>query len=380
MSPQITSGPGEILVHVHYPNAPEGIVLRVDSDWDTDVEPVAADPEAGRFEFRLTTDEPFVYFKPVLRQNGEYLWSVEADRLATSGAERVWDVFPAFRDAEPSFSEIETLETELGSWQFRVFRPGNYEDNTLHRYPVLYMQDGHNLFFRQEAAVGGDWGVQDTLRELVEMTSIERVLVVAVYPRDREADYAEHPGSNYPRFLAEHLKPHIDANFRTLPDPEHTAVMGSSLGGVAALATAWQFPDAFGMAGCLSASFGYRDDLAQRVTKEPKPPIRVYLDSGWPRDNYEVTRDMRARLVTAGFTSDDLLYFAFPGDRHSESAWGDRCHVPFQFFYGYRPERRSKAGDHAAGVGEAVKTLQPEKPPTGADAERDPKTEEPARP
>lgn len=364
MSPKITSELGEILIHVHYPITGEedGIVLRVDTDWDADVEPVAVDRAAGRFEFRLTTEEPFVYFKVMLHQGGETLWAVDADRLATSGAERVWDVFPAFRDAAPRFTEIETLETELGSWQFRVFLPADYDDNTLHRYPVLYMQDGHNLFFQQEAAVGSDWGVQDTLRELGEMTSIERVLVVAVYPRDRDADYADHPASTYPRFLAEHLKPHIDEHFRTLPEPEHTAIMGSSLGGVAAFATAWEYPEAFGLVGCLSATFGYRDDLAKRVVSDPKPPIRIYLDSGWPRDNYEVTRDIRARLVTAGFTEgDDLLYFAFPGDRHTERAWGDRCHVPFQFFFGYRPEKRSKAGRHAANAGEtgkAVKTVK----------------------
>lgn len=347
--PRTATAPGEILVHVHYPHVGGGdLKLRVDRDWDADVEPTAIDREAGRYEFLLTTEESFVYFKPVIHQGGETRWASGPDLLATSGAERVWDVFPAFGDAAASFTEVEQLDTELGSWQYRVFRPANYDENELHRYPVLYMQDGHNLFFREEAAVGAEWGVQDTLHELVEMTSIERVLVVAVYPRDREADYARHPGSAYPRFLAEHLKPHVDACFRTLAGPEHTAVMGSSLGGVAALACAWQHPEAFGMAGCLSATFGYQDDLAERVLAAPKPPIRVYLDSGWPRDNYEVTRDMRARLTTAGFEEGtDLQYFAFPGDRHSERAWGARCHVPFQFFFGHRPSERSRAGRFA---------------------------------
>ncbi|MEM7518786.1 MAG: hypothetical protein AAF368_17925, partial [Planctomycetota bacterium] len=116
---------------------------------------------------------------------------------------------------------------------------------------------------------------------------------------------------------------------------------------------AWQFPETFGLVACLSATFGYADDLAKRVVTDPKPPIRIYLDSGWPKDNYEVTRDMRARLVTAGFLEGiDLQYFAFPGERHTERAWGDRCHVPFQFFFGHRPDHRSGAGLYAAKNGE----------------------------
>lgn len=351
MGKRTPSPPGEIRVHVHHPDAGGRISLRVSTDWERDVEPVEVDQEAGRFEFVIETEEPFVYFKPVLRGDGGPRWAAGADRFATSGAARVWDVFPAFEEAPARVGELEQLGSEHGSWSYRVFLPANYDENTLHRYPVLYMNDGHNLFFREEAAVNAEWGVQDTLRQLVEMTSIEPVIAVGVYPGDREADYARHPGSRYPRFLAEHLKPHLDRRLRTLPGPEHTATLGSSLGGVAALACAWQHPEAFGMAGCLSATFGYADDLATQVLSEDKPEVRVYLDSGWPRDNYEVTRDMRARLAWAGFREGiDLLYFAFPGDRHSEHAWGDRCHVPFQFFFGERPSRRSSAGEHAAGA------------------------------
>jgi len=346
--------PGEIHVVVHYPlpgerEGGESLALRASTDWDLDIEPTRSDPGSGRWDFVLRTDEPFLYVKPVLRRGAEVTWDIGPDRLTTSGAERVWDVFPAFAPAEPSFTEIESLDSPYGRWDYRVFLPPDYGENALHHYPVLYMNDGHNLFFPREAAVGQEWAVQDTLRELVEMTSIEPVIVVGVYPRDREADYAQHPSSDYPRFLAEVLKPHVDDRFRTLRAAKHTAIMGSSLGGVAALATAWQFPKAFGMAACLSSTFGYADDLAHRVLADERPSIRVYLDSGWPKDNFEVTRDMRARLVTAGFEEGtDLLYFVFPGDRHSERAWGDRCHVPFQFLFGQRPQRRSFAGRHAA--------------------------------
>jgi hypothetical protein len=148
--------------------------------------------------------------------------------------------------------------------------------------------------------------------------------------------------------------------------------MGSSLGGVAALNCAWTRPDVFGMAGCLSATFGMAADLPQRVLRAPRPPLRIYLDSGWPGDNYEVNRDMRARLVRAGFNlGTDLLYFAFPGHRHNENAWGERCHLPFQFFFGYRPDVRSQAGFAVEEASDA-KTLQaaPARGKPGAPAEK----------
>lgn len=350
----MTSASDEIVIQVHYPRHTESITLRTDHDWDAVVQPVHVDAEKGLCEFRIRTDQPFVYYKAVLTLDGEERWAIGDDRLATSGAERVRDVFPAFDHAEARITDSESMVSELGEWSYRVFLPANYEENSLHRYPVLYMNDGHNLFFREEAAAGRDWGVHDTLVELVGMTSIEPVIVVAVYPRDREGDYAA-ADSVYPTFLARHLKPHVDRTLRTLPDARHNATMGSSLGGVAALMTAWQYPDAFGMAGCLSASFGYQDDLAARVlgSGDDRPRIRVYLDSGYPRDNYEVTRDMRARLARVGFREGiDLLYFAFPGERHSERAWGERCHVPFQFFFGQRPDERSWSGARAAGAAE----------------------------
>ena len=71
--------------------------------------------------------------------------------------------------------------------------------------------------------------------------------------------------TDYGRFLVETLKPLIDAKYRTLTGPADTAVMGSSLGGVVSFYLGWQGPDMFGKVACLSSTFGYRDDLIERV-------------------------------------------------------------------------------------------------------------------
>jgi predicted alpha/beta superfamily hydrolase len=138
--------------------------------------------------------------------------------------------------------------------------------------------------------------------------------------------------ADYGRFLVETLKPLIDAKYRTLTEPTATAVMGSSLGGVVSFYLGWQRPEVFGKVGCLSSTFTYRDDLLKRVSTQPKRKIRIYLDSGWPGDNYEPTCSMRDRLVWKGYSpGSELFYLAFPEVKHDENAWAARSPIPFQF-------------------------------------------------
>ena len=71
--------------------------------------------------------------------------------------------------------------------------------------------------------------------------------------------------------------------------------MGASLGGVVSFFLGWEYPQVFGNVACLSSSFGYRDDLLRRVKEDcldDRRDLRIYLDSGWPRDNYETTVTM----------------------------------------------------------------------------------------
>ena len=71
------------------------------------------------------------------------------------------------------------------------------------------------------------------------------------------------------------------------------------------------------------------------MTCERRSAVRIYLDSGWPRDNYEATRDMRALLLARGFTEGrDFHYLSFPEALHNESSWAMRVHVPMQLFFG----------------------------------------------
>ncbi len=123
----------------------------------------------------------------------------------------------------------------------------------------------------------------------------------------------------YEAFLIMELKPQIDREYRTLPDAAHTAVMGSSLGGLCSLALAWDHPEIFGGAASLSGAFQVdRTNFLNGVLKNYRgktKPFRVYLDSGsvdftGGDDGHALTRQVAIELRRAGWSKKNLkLYF-----------------------------------------------------------------------
>ena len=145
-------------LRVRYPAGRGRMVLRTELDWDRDTEPVAVSEDGETSTFALEARKPFLYFKPVLKTAGAGArWAVGANSLLTMTTEDVADVFPHFDAPETgSFSQvIERDSAILGRKHLvRVYLPPGYDENTLRRYPVLYMQDGKNLFFPEEAFLG----------------------------------------------------------------------------------------------------------------------------------------------------------------------------------------------------------------------------------
>jgi len=345
------------VIRVVYPADGGRIALRTEHDWATNIEATGQngravagidDPDRSSgsrtgcgWEFLIKTDRPYFYFKPVLLRKDGAQWSRGENFLAvvTSGAPI--EVHPYFReDTHCSVCELmPPLASASGrEHRFRVFLPPGYYENTLKKYPVLYMHDGHNLFFKEEAFAGNTWRADEVLTMLDKMNAIEEVIAVGIHPNDRMSEYTLPGYEDYGRFLVEKLKPLIDAKYRALGGPANTAVMGSSLGGVVSFYLGWQWPDVFGKVACLSSTFTFRDDLLERISLEAKREIRIYLDSGWPGDNYEATRGMRDRLIWKGYRpGSELFYLAFPEAKHDENAWATRSPIPFQFLFGKLP-------------------------------------------
>jgi predicted alpha/beta superfamily hydrolase len=331
----------QIKIQVFYPPGNGKVILRTELDWERDLEPSYVSDDRTMSEFVVETDQKYFYFKPALVGDDKgFVWAKGDNYLATTRTP-IRVIYPHFfADLRGSLSDVINVPEGRSETRHsvRVYFPPGYDENTLKRYPVLYMHDGSNLFLPEEAFGGNEWRVDENIELLDSMNLIDKVIVVGVYARDRMNEYTKPGYEAYGRFMVDELKPMVDARLRTLSDPDNTAVMGSSLGGVVSFFLGWQHPDVFGKAACLSSTFGYRDDLMERVASEPRRDVRFYIDSGWPEDNYENTTAMRDQLLASGYEfGRDVLYFAFPGALHNEDSWATRSHVPFQFFFGKVP-------------------------------------------
>ena len=137
-----------------------------------------------------------------------------------------------------------------------VWLPPGYETEVDTRYPVIYAQDGQNLFDPATAFAGVDWGLHKTAETLLQRESIQPFMIVGLWNTPaRIEEYTPRRGRRYAKFIMREVKPFIDAHFRTLPQRETTALLGSSLGGLISFYLAWWHPEVFSMAACISASW-----------------------------------------------------------------------------------------------------------------------------
>ncbi len=335
-SPQETVFRREI--QVVYPLERGRIVLRTEEDWERDIEPVSTQGDEI-FEFELASEKPWLHFKVVWLDGERLRWSAGMNRVVALSLEEPHRFYPSFDEtSEGQLGDlIEFTSESLGrDLRLRVYLPPGYDENRLKHYPVIYMQDGANVFLPNEAFRGQRWEMGRTMDLLGRMSLIDKTMVVALYAGDRMEEYTSPGYEAYAESLVTEVKPFIDKKYRTLPAARHTTVMGSSLGGVVSFYIAWQWPKVVGNAACLSSTFGYRDDLFQRVRTdeiESRSALRIYLDSGWPGDNYENTLAMASALSERGFViGRKLFYFAFPLASHDESSWASRSHLPIQLF------------------------------------------------
>jgi len=289
----------------------------------------------------LSFDRPYIYFKPCLRVYDQLHWSVGSNYMLTQ-AQRSKEIFPHFFYEGGTLSkepEVYQSKKNKRSYKIRVYHPAGYHENYFQHFPVLFMHDAHNLFFPREAFTGQTWRLSETLELLDRMNAVRSCIVVGIYPEDRMAEYTNPGYYDYGHFIVEELIPELYKDLRALSGPKHTAVMGSSLGGLVSFHLAWRWPQVFGFAGCLSSTFSYQDDLVEAIASGEVSTAKFYLDSGWPGDNYEVTRNICDLMLKRGYVwGRDLLYFSFPGAAHNEADWAARCHLPLQFFFRHRPQ------------------------------------------
>ena len=237
-----------------------------------------------------------------------------------------------------------------------VLRPRRRRVSSGSPYPVLYLNDGQNLFDAARAFGGVPWNVQETVNALVRKREIPNLLVVGIdhggVMRNREYlpvedernPYSTEPrGQQYADFVTRELMPFIERNYLAARGAANTGFGGSSYGAIAALYTALVNPGKFGRLLIESPSLyvGNRYLLRQARLAE-RWPSRVYLGVGtaetnradWNEETVANVRRLEEVLRANGLGPRRLKVVVDDGAPHSERAWARRLPDALRFLFG----------------------------------------------
>ena len=217
-----------------------------------------------------------------------------------------------------------------------IYLPDSYEKEKDKRYPVMYMFDGHNVFFDEDATYGKSWGMNTYMQE----SGKELIIVAVECNHDGNGRIAEYSPFNYENseigkikgkasiymnWLIKELKPYIDANYRTLPDRLNTIIAGSSLGGLIALYAVACFNHVFQRAACLSPSLWVAPGkvLEMIARAHIRRDTTIYMDYG-ELEIFNHAANQEAMISTAHLLMTKRVNLAMrivPGGNHSEASW-----------------------------------------------------------
>lgn len=253
---------------------------------------------------------------------------------------KVMDVVPRWKQHgsgyDPQFyPDIQVVSKRFNVPQLKrrrrisVLLPWNYHQSD-RRYPVLYLQDGQNLF--EDGAPFGTWGVDKQLAALAQHGKGHFILVAIDHGgKDRIREFSPYDsykwgdglGRDYARFLAETLKPHIDKNFRTLPDRASTGIGGSSMGGLISLYAGVMFPEVYSKFMVFSPSLWVSPTIYNESMRfNQNSPAKIYLYAGGKEGSGMVPNSKRFKETFGKNPHLQLRLEIDAQGRHNESRWG----------------------------------------------------------
>jgi predicted alpha/beta superfamily hydrolase len=263
----------------------------------------------------------------------------------------------------------------------RVYLPAGYDDRGA-SFPVLYLQDGQQLF-----APGpfGDWLIDETMDKLHGTNHAGDMIVVGIdnseHRWDEYSPWVNHrmhdwiptswaktvqggEGAAYLDFVVNTLKPEIDRRYRTLADRAHTGIGGSSMGALIALYAGLSRPDVFSRVMAMSTAVWFAEDggawlsnnqlLGYEKGRTLPHDVRFYIDVGtrersrdtdpdvvdaaghpvtYSRAYLEGTEAVVGALRAGGVPSSNLLYVVEPDAAHHEIAWAGRFAHAVEWLY-----------------------------------------------
>ncbi|MFD2871093.1 alpha/beta hydrolase [Mucilaginibacter ximonensis] len=215
-----------------------------------------------------------------------------------------------------------------------IYFPPSYW-NTRKKFPVIYMQDGQTAFI--EGAENNESLYADSLVNL--MPTNKQCIIVAIQSgitSARMQEYNPYAGDNdaaiYAAYVVKDVKTYIDTTFRTLSDAKHTAVVGSSMGGLISTYIAAKYSDVVGVVGLFSPAYWYAKPVYDDIAKQNiNPKTRFFFAYGDAEGNEnEYISQMVDLLLQKKINPKNIpAPFVAKGGKHDEKQW----RIDFEAFY-----------------------------------------------
>lgn len=226
-----------------------------------------------------------------------------------------------------------------------IYLPDDYEASQ-ERYPVMYFFDGHNLYSDKDATYGKCWGLKDFLDHWGK-----KIIIVGIEcsheGRARLGEYSPYSftdkyigrvhgtGTATMDWITQVIKPMIDAEYRTYPHREATAIGGSSMGGLMSIFAAVKYNAFFSKAACLSSTLRptFRKMAADILKEKLEPDTRVYLswgteEAGGTAEN--PADDWQSSTARENLAIEALLRQQFCDTRLNCQRWGHHCEADWE--------------------------------------------------
>ncbi|MBP6396829.1 MAG: hypothetical protein KA340_03035 [Saprospiraceae bacterium] len=235
---------------------------------------------------------------------------------------------------------IKSLQRSRKIW---LYLPPDYQNRPDKSYPVIYMLDGQNVFDRA-TSFSGEWMVDETLDSLFQKGD-HGCIVVAVangealrineYSPWINAQYGGGEGDKFLLFLTNELKPFIDQHYRTQPAPIHTAIMGSSMGGLFSFYAGFERPDVFGLQAPMSTSFWFAPTVFNWI-KDKVPSnhdLQIYLTAGTLEGGSQISdmQKMYNLLLQEGIDPAKIKADSDVNEGHNEQYWSKKFPEVYQW-------------------------------------------------
>ena len=298
----------------------------------------------GKYHFKFKLDNSVYEYKITrggwdkveCKSSGQGIGNriLKVDGDATIGLEiEGWqDKFPSKPRTSTANQHVKVIDTAFLIPQLNrvrrvwIYLPKDYLVGSK-RYPVLYMQDGQNVF-DEATSFSGEWGVD----EFLDTTRSKPCIVVAIdhggskrineyCPYDMER-FGKGEGDAYVDFLAKTLKPYIDKNYRTQKTSKYTFIAGSSMGGLISMYAVLKYPGIFGGAGVFSPAFWVGPAIHNDIkTKGRKVNARIYFYGGKLEGESMIPEMLKAFEEMADVSKSKLISVIRDEGKHNEPTW-----------------------------------------------------------